>query len=45
MTDESQGVVLRLTDDYELPAGDAETVRAGLEGMPATWARGNACLT
>jgi hypothetical protein len=45
MSDESQGVVLRLTDDYEPPAGDAETVRTGLEAMRATWARGNACLT
>jgi hypothetical protein len=29
--------LMRLTDDYELPAGDAETVRTGLETMPATW--------
>ena len=34
-----------LTDDYDLPAADAETVRTGLESMRATWARGNACLT
>src|SRR4029077_8703004 len=37
--------LVRLTDDFELPAADAETVRAGLEAMRATWARGNACLT
>jgi hypothetical protein len=37
--------LVRLTDDFELPAGDAETVRVGLESMRATWARGNACLT
>jgi hypothetical protein len=49
--EEPQEVVLRLTGgelralDAELPAGDAETVRTGLEAMRATWARGNACLT
>ena len=37
--------LVRLTDDFELPADDAETVRAGLESMRETWARGNACLT
>jgi hypothetical protein len=37
--------LVRLTDDYELPAADAETVRTGLEAMRTTWARGNACLT
>ena len=37
--------LVRLTDDFELPAADAETVRTGLESMRAAWARGNACLT
>ena len=37
--------LVRLTDDFELPAADAETVRAGLDVMRETWARGNACLT
>jgi hypothetical protein len=37
--------LVRLTDDFELPADDAETVRAGLESMRESWARGNACLT
>lgn len=45
MSDASTGVVLRSTDDFELPDGDAETVRAGLESMRANWARGNARLT
>jgi hypothetical protein len=31
--------LVRLTDDFELPAGDAETVRMGLDAMRASWAR------
>jgi hypothetical protein len=37
--------LVRLTDDFELPTGDAEAVRAGLDSLRARWARGNACLT
>jgi hypothetical protein len=37
--------VVLLTEDFELPATDAEAVHAGLGGMRESWSRGNACLT
>ena len=37
--------LVRLTEDFELPAADADLVRRGLETMRSTWSRGNACLT
>jgi hypothetical protein len=37
--------LVRLTEDYELPEADADSVRRGLETMRSTWSRGNACLT
>ena len=37
--------LVRLTEDFELPAGDADSVRQGLESMRSTWSRGNACIT
>ena len=37
--------LVRLTEDFELPAGDADSVRHGLETMRSSWSRGNACLT
>ncbi|MGH2595828.1 MAG: hypothetical protein ACRDH7_07675 [Actinomycetota bacterium] len=37
--------LVRLTEDFELPQGDADVVRQGLESMRSTWARGNACIT
>lgn len=36
--------LVRLTEDFELPEADSETVRRGLEAMRSTWSRGNACL-
>jgi hypothetical protein len=37
--------LVRLTEDFELPEGDAGSVRHGLEALRSTWSRGNACLT
>lgn len=37
--------LVRLTEDFELPAGDGDSVRHGLETMRSSWSRGNACLT
>ncbi len=37
--------LVRLSEDYELPEGDADSVRRGLEGLRSAWSRGNACLT
>lgn len=37
--------LVRLTDDYDLPEGAAETVSGGLESLRTAWSRGNACLT
>jgi hypothetical protein len=45
MSDRSQEVFLLLSEDFELPARDAERVRTGLESMRANWARRKACLT
>ena len=37
--------LVRLSEDFELPAADADAVRGGLEAMRSSWSRGNACLT
>jgi hypothetical protein len=37
--------LVRLTEDFELPPADADSVRLGLESIRSTWSRGNACLT
>ena len=37
--------LVRLAEDFDLPAGDADSVRRGLETMRTSWSRGNACLT
>ena len=37
--------LVRLTEDFELPPADADSVRQGLESMRSTWSRGNVCIT
>ena len=37
--------LVRLGEDFELPAADADAVRGGLDAMRSSWSRGNACLT
>ncbi|MGZ4146686.1 MAG: hypothetical protein ACXVPL_03180 [Actinomycetota bacterium] len=36
--------LVRLAEDFELPATEDATVRRGLDAMRASWSRGNACL-
>ena len=37
--------LVRLGEDFELPAADADAVRGRLDEMRSSWSRGNACLT
>jgi hypothetical protein len=36
--------LVRLSEDFDLPAAEGDRVRQGLEAMRSAWARGNACL-
>jgi hypothetical protein len=37
--------LVRLSEDFDLPQADAQTVRRGLDAMRSSWSRGNACMT